>query len=157
VTRGKTDNAAYIIEVLTCFLRVLKEKIPATSAGNWWFYWDNAPVHTATMVTNLMVARWSQVIQYLPYSPDLVLADFFLFLRLKRELDSKTLIQEALRKEWDRSIRTLLAEDFTMSLQAVVRAPQKVREDHWQLCRGTLKIKNVPAITVFFWGLPSLK
>jgi hypothetical protein len=52
VPKGKIVNAAYIIEALTCFLRVLKGKRPMMAAGNWWLHWDNAPVHTATMVTN---------------------------------------------------------------------------------------------------------
>jgi hypothetical protein len=37
VPTGKTVNSAYIIEALTHFLRVLKEKRPTMAAGNWWF------------------------------------------------------------------------------------------------------------------------
>ncbi len=52
VPRGKTVNAMSIIEALTRFLRVLKEKRLAMAAENWWLHWDNAPVHTAAMVAN---------------------------------------------------------------------------------------------------------
>jgi hypothetical protein len=61
VPKGKIVNAAYIIEALTCFLRVLKEKRPMMAAGNRWLHWNNAPVHTATMVTNWKAARQFQV------------------------------------------------------------------------------------------------
>ncbi len=47
--RVRTVTAAYIIEALTRFLKVLKEKRSRMTAGNWWFHWDNAPVHTASV------------------------------------------------------------------------------------------------------------
>ncbi len=67
-------------------------------AGTWWFHWDNAPVHTAAVVTNWMAARRFQVIEHLPYSPDLALANFFLIPSVKRELAGKTLTQKTLKK-----------------------------------------------------------
>ncbi len=79
VPRGRTVNSAYIIEALARFLKVLKEKRPTMTAGTWWFHWDNAPVHTAPVVTNWMAARQFQIIEHPPYSPDLAPADFFLF------------------------------------------------------------------------------
>jgi hypothetical protein len=99
VPRGRTVNAAYIIEALTRFLKVLKVKRLTMTAGTWWFHWDNAPVHTAAVVTNWMAARQFQIIEHPPYLPDLALADFFLFPSVKRELASKTLTEETLKKE----------------------------------------------------------
>jgi hypothetical protein len=52
VPGGRTVNAASIIEALTRFLGVLKEKRPTMTAGKWWFHWDTAPVHTAAVVIN---------------------------------------------------------------------------------------------------------
>jgi histone-lysine N-methyltransferase SETMAR len=82
------------------------------TAGTWWFHWDNAPVHTATVVTNWMEASWFQIIEHLPYLPDMAPADFFLFPSVKRELAGKTLTQEILKKEWEGAMRTLSAADF---------------------------------------------
>jgi hypothetical protein len=47
VPRGRTVNAAYIFEALTCFLKVFKVKRPTLTAGTWWFHRDNAPIHAA--------------------------------------------------------------------------------------------------------------
>jgi hypothetical protein len=43
-------------KALTRILKVLKEKRLTMTARNWWFHWDNSPVHTAAVVTNWMVA-----------------------------------------------------------------------------------------------------
>jgi hypothetical protein len=40
-------------------------------------------------------------------------ANFFLFLRLKRELIGLTFTQETLIKEWEGAVQTKAAEDFT--------------------------------------------
>ncbi len=80
-------------------MKVLKEKRPTMTARNWWFHWDNAPVHIAAVVTNWMAARRFQIIEHSPYLLDLVPADFFLFPSVKRVLARKTLTQETLKKE----------------------------------------------------------
>jgi histone-lysine N-methyltransferase SETMAR len=98
-------------------LKALKEKRPTMMAGTWWFHWDNAPVHTAAVLTNWMTARRFQVIEHPPYSPDLAPADFFLFPSVKRELAGKTLTQENLKKEWEGAVRTLSVADFTTAFK----------------------------------------
>jgi hypothetical protein len=60
-----------------------------------------------------MVARRFQIIEHLPYFPDLALADFFLFPTVKRELAGKTLTQETLKKAWEGAVRTLSAADLS--------------------------------------------
>jgi hypothetical protein len=50
VPRGKTVNANYIVEALNRFLAVFKKKRPNMAAGEWFFYWNTAPVHTADIV-----------------------------------------------------------------------------------------------------------
>ncbi len=118
VPRGRTVNSAYIIEALTRFLKALKEKRPTMTAETWWFHWDNTFVHTAAMVTNWMAAGRFQIIEHLPYSPDLAPADFFLFPSVKRELAGKALTQETLKKEWEGAvIRTLSVADFATAFR----------------------------------------
>jgi histone-lysine N-methyltransferase SETMAR len=58
------------------------------------------------------MARQIQVIQHLPFSPNLAPTDFFLFLKVKRELAGLTLNQKTFKKEWKEAVRTLLAADF---------------------------------------------
>jgi histone-lysine N-methyltransferase SETMAR len=80
------------------------------AAGDWWFHWDNAPIHTADMVTDWMAHREFQVIKHLPYSPDLTPANFFLFPKVKRELAVLTLTKETFKKEWE-------GADFTIAFR----------------------------------------
>jgi predicted Zn-dependent peptidase len=47
----------------------------------------------------------------------LVPADFFLFPSVKRQLASKTLTQETLKKEWEEAVRTLSAADFATAFR----------------------------------------
>jgi histone-lysine N-methyltransferase SETMAR len=117
VPRGRTVNSAYIIEALARFLKVLKEKRPTMTAGTWWFHWDNALVHTASMVTNWMAARQFQIIDHPPYSPDLAPANFFLFPSVKRELAGKTVTQGTLKKVLEGAVRTLSAADFAKAFR----------------------------------------
>jgi hypothetical protein len=112
VTRGATVNANYIVDALGKFLKVFKQKRPVMVAGDLWFYLDNAPVHTANMVTDWMAARQIWVFQHQPYLPDLASANFFLFPRVKRELACLALSQETFKKEGEGAVRTLLVADF---------------------------------------------
>jgi hypothetical protein len=150
VPRGRTVTDAYIIEALTHFLRVLKEKRLTMTARNWWLQWDNTPVHTAAVVTNWMAARRFQIIKNLLYSLDLVPADFFLFPSVKRELASKTLTQETLKKEWERAVRTLSAADSATPSGSGMIAVQKVHQHCWRICQEKLKIQNALTMTVFY-------
>jgi histone-lysine N-methyltransferase SETMAR len=66
VPRGTTVTARYIVDALGKFLKIFKKKRPVMAATDWWLHWDNAPVHTATMVTDWMAARQIQLIQRRP-------------------------------------------------------------------------------------------
>jgi histone-lysine N-methyltransferase SETMAR len=76
------------------------------------FHWDNAPVHTAAKVTDWMTARHIKLIEHLPFSPDLAPADFFLFHKVKRELDGLTLTQETFKKEWKGAVQSITEANF---------------------------------------------
>jgi predicted HAD superfamily phosphohydrolase YqeG len=52
VPKGQPVNVNQIVSVLGMFLRHLRKKRPELSAQQWWFHWDNAPVHTAAIVKN---------------------------------------------------------------------------------------------------------
>ncbi len=71
VPKGSTVTASYIVEALGKFPKVFRQKRPEIAARDWWFHWDNEPVHTAAMVKDWMAARQFKVIEHPPYSPDL--------------------------------------------------------------------------------------
>jgi hypothetical protein len=52
-------NANYIVDALGKFLKTFKQKRLDMAARNWWFHWDNALVHIATMVTDYMAGPGS--------------------------------------------------------------------------------------------------
>jgi hypothetical protein len=62
----------------------------------WWFHWDIAPVHTAAIIKELMAAKGIQLLEHLPYLPDLAPADF-LFRRVKEALVGIMLDRESLK------------------------------------------------------------
>jgi hypothetical protein len=66
VLKGTTVNTNYIMEALGKFLKVFRQKRPEMAARDWWFHWDNAPVHTTTMVKDWMAARQFKVIEHPP-------------------------------------------------------------------------------------------
>ena len=117
VPRGTMVNANYIMDALGKFLKIFKKKRPEVASQEWFFHWDNAPVHTAAVVKDWMAAKQLQVIEHPPYSPDLAPADFFLFPKIKKQLAGKTLTQESLKKEWEGAARTLTADDFATAFR----------------------------------------
>jgi hypothetical protein len=48
--RGTTVNVNYIVEALGKFKKIFRKKRPIIAEGQWFFHWDNAPVHTAAVV-----------------------------------------------------------------------------------------------------------
>ncbi len=78
VPKGQTVNANYIVEALSKFLLSFKKKRPNIAAGEWFFHWDNALVHTAAIVKDWMAAKDFRLIDHLPYLPDLAPADILI-------------------------------------------------------------------------------
>jgi hypothetical protein len=83
VPRAATINADYIIMVLGKFMEHLRKKRPLLLEEEWWFHWDNAPVHTAVKVKEWFAAKSIWRLEHAPYSPDLAPEYFFLFRKVK--------------------------------------------------------------------------
>ncbi len=62
--QGRTVNGQYIIETISRFLRVFKQKRPVLATGDWWFHLDSSPMHSAAVVTNWMGARQFKIISH---------------------------------------------------------------------------------------------
>jgi hypothetical protein len=108
VPRGTAISATYTIKVLVMFMDHFKKKRPTMAQQQWWFHWGHSPVHTAGTM-ELIAAKGIQVWQHPPYSPDLALADFFLFRRVKKALTGTNLHQASLKTAWEGVIRTITA------------------------------------------------
>ena len=57
VPRGQTKNTAYITKALAIFMKKMWKKRLELLNREWFFLWDNAPVHTAAAVQNWLAAR----------------------------------------------------------------------------------------------------
>jgi len=115
VPRGSTINANYIVMTLGKFMKNLKKKRPIMVEQEWFFHWDNAPVHTAAVVKDWLAANSVKMLQHPPYSPDLAPADFFLFRRVKEELAGHTLSQDTIKKTWEGVMRTIAVQEFAVA------------------------------------------
>ena len=128
VPRGSTVNAAYIMKALSTFMKYLKKKRPQMVEGEWWFHWDNAPVHTAAPFKNCLAARGIQMVDHAPYSSDLAPADFFLFPKMKEELAGRHLTQDGFKMAWEGVTRTITTDDFTAGFRQWFEHCQKCVE-----------------------------
>ena len=125
VPRGSTINANYIVMTLGKFMKNLKKKRPIMVEQEWFFHWDNAPVHTAAVVKDWLAANSVKMLQHPPYSPDLAPADFFLFRRVKEELAGHTLSLEDIKKDWEGVSRTITVEEFAIIFRVLYDRNQK--------------------------------
>jgi len=75
-------------------------------------HWDNALVHIAAVFKDWFTTNGLQLLEHPHYSPDLALADFFLFRRVKEELAGLSLDQQSLKNTWEGVTRSITAEVF---------------------------------------------
>jgi histone-lysine N-methyltransferase SETMAR len=126
--RGTSINATYMVKVLGKFLKHFRKKRPVMADREWFFHWDNAPVHTAGDVQDWFAANSIQLLSHPPYSPDLAPADFFLFRRVKEELAGLTLSQETIKKAWEGVIKNIAKEHFAAAFRSWLQRSQKCIE-----------------------------
>jgi hypothetical protein len=60
IPKGSKINAIYIVKVLSIFIKKLRQKLPEMVSREWFFHWDNAWVHTATIVQAWIAANQVQ-------------------------------------------------------------------------------------------------
>ncbi|KAK3744528.1 hypothetical protein RRG08_056666 [Elysia crispata] len=79
---GTTINAQYYKKVLQDKLRpAIRKKRPGLLESGIVFHHDNAPVHTARAVTDILAGYKWELLEHPRYSPDLAPCDFHLFLK----------------------------------------------------------------------------
>ncbi|KAK3766063.1 hypothetical protein RRG08_002300 [Elysia crispata] len=84
---GTTINAQYYKKVLQDKLRpAIRKKRPGLLESGILFRHDNAPVHTARAVTDVLAGYKWELLEHPRYSPDLAPYDFHLFPKMKEHL-----------------------------------------------------------------------
>ena len=90
VPKGQTVNMEYYLSILKRLRVAVSRKRPEMWRDrSWKLHQDNAPAHTALLVTEFNARNGTPVIPQPPYSPDLAPADFFLFSKLKSTLKGR--------------------------------------------------------------------
>ena len=87
-------------------------------SGDWTLLHDNAPSHNTTIVKQFLAQRKVTVLDHPAYSPDLALADYFFFPKVKSHLqgrlfDSISDIQKAVTS----TLNTTAKDDFYKGIQ----------------------------------------
>ena len=114
VSTGQTVNKEYYVEVLREFRRRFHWKKPALfKLGQLHFHQDNAPVHNSILVTDYLTKMDIKTVPQPPYSPNLAPCDFWLFSKLKENLEE---MKEAVTEV----INMLTQEDFHEAFQKLL-------------------------------------
>ena len=93
----------------------------------WLHHDDNAPVHLSNLIRGFVTKHETMLVPEPPYSPDLSLAEFFLFTKLKSVLKGQ-------RFEFVEEIEeNLLAELHSLSNEAFQECFQN-RKKYWKQC-----------------------
>jgi histone-lysine N-methyltransferase SETMAR len=86
VPQGRNINSEYYIDVLSTFLKHLRQKRPEKLRQGWRLHQDNARPHTSKITMKFLEAKGIETLFHAPYSPDLAPCDFWLFPQLKNSL-----------------------------------------------------------------------
>ena len=118
VPTGQTVNKEYYVVVLKGFKKRFRRKRPALFKwGQWHFHQDNAPDHNS-----ILIKIGIKTVSQLPYSPDLVPRDFWLFPKLSGcRYETIEEMKEAVTKVID----TLTQEDFYRAFQKLLERYSK--------------------------------
>ena len=129
-------NVKYIMDALGKFLRIFKNKRAQLWSQEWLFHSDNVPTHIAAILKDWTAVMHFQVTEHPLYRPYLASADFFLFLKIKKQVDGKTMTQKAFKKKWEGAVCTLTADDFATAFRGRYERCEKC------LCIGGCYIKK---------------
>ena len=89
VSTGQTVRKEYYVEVLREFRKRFRRKRPALfKSGQWHFHQNNVPVHNSILVTDYLTKMGIKTVPQPPYSPDFAPCDFWLFPKLKENLEA---------------------------------------------------------------------
>jgi histone-lysine N-methyltransferase SETMAR len=87
--RQAMNQTVYITFLQRLRDAVCRKRPHKLSSSTWLLHHDNAPCHAALNVREFLAKHSIPVVPHPPYSPDLALCSFFLFLRLKSILKGK--------------------------------------------------------------------
>ena len=88
--RVVTVNKEFYLKVMKRLREaVRRESHEAWTNKTWMLHHNNAPAHASLLIREFLAKHETSVVPQAPYSPDLALADFFLFPKLKSALKGR--------------------------------------------------------------------
>jgi hypothetical protein len=84
----------------------------SSKRGSRFFHWDNAPKHIAATVPEVFGGKGVKTFYNPPSSPGFAPTDYFLFIRVKSELEGFTLAAGAFKNNLEGVVRTMCKEEF---------------------------------------------
>ena len=90
VPHGETVNKEFYLKVMKRLREAVRRKKPeAWTNKTWMLHHDNAPPHASLLIRECLAKQETIVVPQPLYFPDLALADFFLFPKLKSTLKGR--------------------------------------------------------------------
>ena len=119
VPDGQTINKDFYLEILRSLRESVRRKRPEKwRESDWILHHDNAPANNSHLVQQFLAKHGTDLFQKLPYSPDLVSCDFFLFPRLKKVLKGHRFeATEDIKRNLTKTLLDILKEEFAKCFQ----------------------------------------
>lgn len=116
---GSTVNAEFYKNVLDRLCKRIARVRPALWKDRSFFLLhDNAPAHTAAIVTQFLAKKMIPVLDHPPYSPDLSPPDYFLFPKLKMELKGQHFSTiETIQEVVTQKLKNIPTADFSRAME----------------------------------------
>ncbi len=127
VSPGQTVNADFYKRVLDQLLKRIARVWPDLHVSKAWCHLhDSAPSHNALLFRQFLAKKNVTVLHHPPYSPDLALADYFLFLRLKIHLKGHWFDDgSAIQKAVTRDLKAIPVSDFAPTIARLADRAQR--------------------------------
>ncbi|UYV71021.1 hypothetical protein LAZ67_8001448 [Cordylochernes scorpioides] len=149
-------NAEFYNEVLRRLHKAVKRK-RQDLAQRWRLHHDNAPAHTAFLVTSYLTRIGVVVLPQPPYRPDMSPPDFFLFPKVKRCLkghrfDDIPNIQRAVTK----ALTGITPTDYSGAYEACKTRWQRCVDAQGEFFEEYSRFVQIGSINLFFYSLPHI-
>jgi len=103
---------------------------------------DNAPAHASLLIREFLTKHEMTVVPQPPYSPDLALADFFLFPKLKSSLKGRQFQKaEETEENWIRNLRAIPQNTFQVAFQTCKNVGSSLSREEGTTLKETSLIK----------------
>ena len=125
--KGKTINGEYYAKLLRELRQAIKSKRPGKLTKGVLLHQDNAPAHKSLVAMSPVHDCGFELIDHIPYSPDLAPSDYFLFPNLKKHLAGR-------RYESDDDVISAVEDFFEGQEENFYATGIRALQHRWKKC-----------------------